>query len=276
MSLTPVTPLLQAARSENKAVGAFNVGNMEMLMGVIKAAETANTPVIIQVAEKRLNHSPLSLVGPMMVGAAGKAGVDIGVQLDHGFDAGIIHAAIDYGFTAVMFDGSALSLTENIIRTKEIVDFSRRQSVEVEAEIGTLGGSEGGPVHQIRYSDPEEARRLVEQTGCSSLAVAIGNAHGHYRGNPHLNFEVLEKIAAQVSVPLVLHGGSGLSEQDFRKAICLGIRKINIATAGFEALVRNAEDACRRPDNNYFKLSEAMVQGVYENTLKHINIFNNK
>lgn len=275
MPLSPVSLLLKAARSGKRAVGAFNIGNMEMLIGVIKAAETTSTPIIVQIAEKRLGHSPLSLVGPMLVSAAKSSKVDIGVQLDHGFDLEIIRQAIGYGFTAVMFDGSNLSLAENIERTKTVVDLAQKQGVEVEAEIGTLGGSEGGPERQICYSDPDEAVKLAEETGCAALAVAIGNAHGHYRGVPHLNFSVLEKIVAQVSIPLVLHGGSGLSEKDFRKAIDLGICKINIATAGFDALTRSAEDACARPGNDYFKLSEAMVQGVYENTLKHIAIFNN-
>lgn len=276
MALSPSIPLLEAAAKTGRAIGAFNVGNMEMLIGLVRAAEDMNTPVILQVAEKRLSHTPLHLVAPMMVEAARQSRVDIAVQLDHGFDMGIIRSVISYGFTAVMFDGSGLPLPENIARTKDVVALAAKAGVVVEAEIGMIGGSEGGAEHQIRHTCPSEAKALADGSGCASLAVAIGNAHGHYQGKPELNFAVLEEIAQLVPVPLVLHGGSGISAEYFRHAINLGIRKINIATASFDALADGAGACSVRNDCNYFKLSESMVEAVYESAVKHIKIFNNR
>lgn len=273
MSLCSSERLLQEAQKDKKAVAGFNVGNMEMIMGVVRAAEDKGAPIILQVAEKRLNHSPLHLLGPMMVQAARKSSVDIGVQLDHCFDTQILKQALELGFTSVMFDGSHLHIDDNISQTRAAVDLAAQYGASVEAEIGAIGGSEGGEIRGIRYSDPAEAVQMAEESGCAALAVAVGNAHGHYQGRPELNFEILKEIAARVSLPLVLHGGSGLAAADFQRAISLGVCKINIATATFDSLAGRAAQAAAEPGHNYFKLNEAMVQGAYENALAHINIF---
>lgn len=276
MPLCSTTALLARAAESNAAVGAFNVGSMEMTMGALRAAEELHTPIILQIAEKRLSHSPLHLIGPMLVEAAEKSAVDIAVQLDHGESTEAMEQSLQYGFTSVMFDGSSLPLRDNISRTREIVAWVHERGCEVEAEIGVLAGSEGGPEQTAVYTDPAEAEELAAASGCDALAIAIGNAHGHYRGKPKLAFDILEKIADRVAVPLVLHGGSGISPEDFRRAISLGVRKINIATANMDAEVMGAKrylaDATT-PD--YFGLNEAIVLSVKENVLRHINIFNN-
>ena len=270
--------LLEDARTDNRAVGAFSVANMEMVMGVVKAAETLNTPVVIQVAEARLRHSPLAYIGPMMVGAAKQAAVDVCVHLDHGMTMTTLKEAKELGFTSIMFDGSAFSLEENVAKTKEVVAFARMHDLTAEAELGVVGGKEGGSVeHRAKFTEPAEAEFFVNETGIDALAVAIGNAHGHYSGEPQLDFEVLRDISQRVGTPLVLHGGSGISPAEFRKCIDLGIRKINIGTANFDAFVDAAEkylELVPRPD--YFSLNERLVHAVYEETKKCIEIFNNK
>ncbi|MFT4106327.1 MAG: class II aldolase [Lacrimispora sp.] len=270
--------LLLQAEKENRAVGAFSVGNMEMVIGALKAAEEMNTPVIIQIAEVRLRHSPLACMAPMMVQAAREAKVPVAVHLDHGLSMEVLCKAIGFGFSSVMFDGSSLPFEENISETKKAVHVASKYKVTTEAELGVVGGSEDGSAnHKIKYTDPEQAKRFVLETGVDALAVAIGNAHGHYATEPKLNFEVLETIRNCVDVPLVLHGGSGISAQDFRKCIDHGVRKINIATASFTALTKSAENYLKTEEpHNYFALNEAMIDGVLQNVKNCIYIFNNK
>lgn len=269
--------LLLDARMNGRAVGAFNVGSMEMLMGVVTAAEEANTPIVLQIAEKRLHHSPLYLVGPMMVSAARTAKVDIAVQLDHGENMDTIHQAVELGFTSVMFDGSSLAVSENVKRTSELAAWLVNKRVNLEAEIGVLGGSEGGNERQAVYTAPDEAVLMAEKSRCNALAVAIGNAHGHYRGKPKLNFDVLQKICALTDIPLVLHGGSGISPEDFKKAIRMGVCKINIGTANFDATVIGAREYLKRHEKpDYFGMNEFIVDTVRKTTAEHIKIFNNR
>lgn len=276
--LCPMKDLLEQAKKENRAVGAFSVGNMEMVLGAIKAAEEMNTPIILQIAEVRLKHSPLGYMGPMMVQAAKEAKVNVAVHLDHGLTMETLQKALDLGFTSIMFDGSKYPFEENIQRTKEAVELARKYGATAEAELGVVGGSEDGSEdHKIKYTDPDEAKRFAEETGIDALAVAIGNAHGNYTSEPKLNFEVLQAIENNVDIPLVLHGGSGISAQDFRRGIDFGIRKINIATASFEALTQKAEEyLVTEGKHNYFTLNEQMIQGVYENVKNCILIFNNE
>lgn len=278
MPLVKMKTLLERADKENRAVGAFSVGNMEMVMGAVRAAEETNTPIILQIAEKRLLNSPLELMAPMMVSAAKNSKVDIAVHLDHGLTLDCIKKSLDFGFTSVMLDLSLLPLEENIEKTKEVVALAKKTGATVEAELGVVGGNEGDTEeHIITCTDPTTAKRFCEETGIDCLAVAIGNAHGNYPVLPSLRFDVLEEINNTVSVPLVLHGGTGITAQMFRKAISLGIRKINIATASFDCLAKYAKaysDSTDEPD--YFALSAQMSEGVFENVRKHIEIFNNR
>lgn len=276
MGLVKMKDLLNQASEQNRAVGAFSVGNLEMIKGAVKAAEEMNTPIILQIAEVRLPHSPLSLMGPMMVEAARNAKVEIAVHLDHGKTIGVLKQALDYGFTSVMMDGSTLPFEENINKTLEAARLAKEYGATVEAELGLVGGSEDGSTDEgIRCTNPEDAKLFCEKTGVDALAVAIGNAHGNYPVAPRLAFDVLKAIDEKTDVPLVLHGGTGITPEDFRKAVGLGIRKINIATASFDSLTREAEKYLKSEGrHDYFGLNEAMVQGVYENVKQHIKIFN--
>lgn len=278
MALVMMGELLRRAQAENRAVGAFSVGNLEMVMGAVRAAEETATPIILQIAEVRLSASPLELMGPMMLAAAENADVDIAVHLDHGLHIETVEQALDIGFTSVMFDGSLLPFAENAETVRHLVHSAREYGACVEAELGVVGGNEGnGSAHTISCTDPERAKEFCERTGADALAVAIGNAHGHYKALPTLRFDILKEIHEKTDTPLVLHGGTGITPEQFRKAISLGVRKINIATASFDCLARAAKTYCSAAENpSYFDLSAAMEEGVYENVKRHIEIFNNR
>lgn len=276
MALVKMKDLLRRAEEKNIGCGAFSVGNMEMVRGAIRAAEELDTPIIIQIAEVRLKNSPLHLMGPMMVQAAKEAKVDVAVHLDHGLTFETVDKALELGFTSVMLDASTLPFEENIVRVKAVVEKARKYGATVEAELGLVGGSEDGSCDQgIRCTDPDDAVVYARETGIDALAVAIGNAHGNYPVAPTLAFDVLEKIHEKVDIPLVLHGGSGITDKDFQRAISLGIRKVNIATASFNSLTAHVEKYMESTDkHNFFDLNEAMVQGTYENVKRHILVFN--
>ena len=276
MALVKMKDLLRRAEEKNIGCGAFSVGNMEMVRGAIRAAEELDTPIILQIAEVRLKNSPLHLMGPMMVQAAKEAKVDVAVHLDHGLTFETVDKALELGFTSVMLDASTLPFEENIARVKAVVEKARKYGATVEAELGLVGGSEDGSCdHGIRCTDPDDAVVYARETGIDALAVAIGNAHGTYPVAPTLAFDVLEKIHEKVDIPLVLHGGSGITDKDFQRAISLGIRKVNIATASFNSLTAHVEKYMESTDkHNFFDLNEAMVQGTYENVKRHILVFN--
>lgn len=276
MALVKMKDLLRRAEEKNIGCGAFSVGNMEMVRGAIRAAEELDTPIILQIAEVRLKNSLLHLMGPMMVQAAKEAKVDVAVHLDHGLTFETVDKALELGFTSVMLDASTLPFEENIARVKAVVEKARKYGATVEAELGLVGGSEDGSCdHGIRCTDPDDAVVYARETGIDALAVAIGNAHGNYPVAPTLAFDVLEKIHEKVDIPLVLHGGSGITDKDFQRAISLGIRKVNIATASFNSLTAHVEKYMESTDkHNFFDLNEAMVQGTYENVKKHILVFN--
>ena len=276
MALVKMKDLLRRAEEKNIGCGAFSVGNMEMVRGAIRAAEELDTPIILQIAEVRLKNSPLHLMGPMMVQAAKEAKGDVAVHLDHGLTFETVDKALELGFTSVMLDASTLPFEENIARVKAVVEKARKYGATVEAELGLVGGSEDGSCdHGIRCTDPDDAVVYAREPGIDALAVAIGNANGNYPVAPTLAFDVLEKIHEKVDIPLVLHGGSGITDKDFQKAISLGIRKVNIATASFNSLTALVEKYMESTDkHNFFDLNEAMVQGTYENVKKHILVFN--
>lgn len=276
MALVKMKDLLKRAEEKNIGCGAFSVGNMEMVKGAIRAAEELETPIILQIAEVRLKNSPLHLMGPMMVQAAKEAKVDVAVHLDHGLTFETVDKALDLGFTSVMLDASTLPFEENIAKVKTVVEKAQKYGATVEAELGLVGGSEDGSCdHGIRCTDPDDAVVYARETGIDALAVAIGNAHGNYPVAPTLAFDVLEKIHEKVDIPLVLHGGSGITDNDFQRAISLGIRKVNIATASFNSLTAHVEKYMASTDkHNFFDLNEAMVQGTYENVKRHILVFN--
>ncbi|MBE6803531.1 MAG: class II aldolase [Ruminococcaceae bacterium] len=275
MALVPMKKLLENAEKNNIAVGAFSVGNMEMVMGAVWAAEELNTPIILQIAECRLKNSPLELMGPMMISAAKNSKVDIAVHLDHGLRIETVQKALEMGFTSVMFDGSTLSLEENIKAVKTVREMADKYGATVEAELGVVGGNEGeGKAHEILCTNPDDAKLFCDETGVDALAVAIGNAHGNYPELPNLRFDVLDDINKMVDTPLVLHGGTGITDEMFQQAIMLGVRKVNIATASFDNLAKYALEYCKPIERaNYFELSRQEALGVYENVKRHIKVF---
>ena len=267
--------LLSDAQKGNYAVGSFSVANMEMVLGVLKAAQELKAPVILQIAEVRLKQSPLEVIGPLMVAAAKAAKTPVAVHFDHGKTIEKISQALELGFTSVMFDGSHLPLEENIAVTNEVINIASKYGAAVEAEIGCVGGSEDGSEDiAINCTNPDDAVRFARETGVDALAIAIGNAHGNYKSTPKLRFDILEKCAKAVEPPLVLHGGTGISPDDFVRCSKTGIKKINIATATFDSVEKTVH-GCYNENSikGYYDLQAAEVEGAYRNAKRHILIF---
>ena len=235
--LVTLTEILELAEAKKNAVGSFNTPNLESIMAVIDAAEELNVPVIIMHAEVHESMMPIDVIGPIMVERAKAAKVPVCVHLDHGENLSYLVKALNLGFTSVMFDGSSLSYEENVANTRLAVKFAHAKGASVEAEIGVLGKRELGPGHdkienqpEEIYTDPELAARFVKETGIDALACSFGTAHGIYLKKPKLDMTVLERVKQRVDIPLVMHGGSGVSEEDYRKVIARGVRKINYYT----------------------------------------------
>lgn len=275
MPLVKMSDLLREAKKGGYAVGSFSVANMEMVLGVLRAVKETKSPAIIQIAEVRLNHSPLGLIGPLMVAAAKNSSVPVAVHFDHGKTEEKIRQALEIGFTSVMFDGSHLPFEENAAQTAKIKKLADSFGADCEGEIGCVGGSEDGSEDiAINCTSPAQAAEFHRLTGVDALAVAIGNAHGNYKQTPKLRFDILEQTAEKVDAPLVLHGGTGILPDDFRKCISLGIHKINIATATFDSVERSARNAYANGTiKGYYDLQTAEVEGAYKNALEHIAIF---
>jgi len=240
VALVSVSKLLFQADRGGYAVGAFNANNMEIVQAIIRAAELERSPVIMQASQGAINYAGLEFISGMVKIAAESSSVPVALHLDHGTDFEQVVKCIRSGFSSVMYDGSKLPLEENIAMTKKVLDIARPIEVSVEAELGKIGGTEDD-IHvsekEALYTDPEEARYFVEQTGVESLAIAIGTAHGQYKGEPRLDFERLAQIKSLVKIPIVLHGSSGVPDESLRKAIKLGVCKVNIDTNIREALV---------------------------------------
>jgi fructose-bisphosphate aldolase class II len=225
--------LLNQARAEKYALGAFNVMNLIYLNPILEAAEIERAPVILQINPIHYKHSEIMAFIPYLREMALRATVPVALNLDHGRDFGEITAAVRYGFPSVMFDGSRLTYAENLAQTRRIVEICHPLEITVEAELGKLN-DEGVEIttetRAVLFTDPDAAGEFVSQTGVDALAVSIGNAHGFYKGTPKLDFARLAAIREQADLPLVLHGGSGIPDADIRRAISMGIAKINIYT----------------------------------------------
>ena len=232
MSLVTTTELLKNAQDGHYAIGAFNVENMEMVMAVIQAAEELNSPVILQTTPSTVKYAGLDYYLANAKVAAERASIPVAMHLDHGSSFELAMQALRTGYTSIMIDGSHESFEDNIALSKAVVDASRPSCIPVEAELGKVGGKEddldGG--EGSAYTDPMEAKIFVERTGVSSLAIAIGTAHGLYKGEPKLDLDRLSEIREVVSVPLVLHGGSGIPDETIIESIKRGICKVNYAT----------------------------------------------
>lgn len=247
MAIVTLAEILKDAKKKKYGVGMFNTVNLEMARAIIGAAEEEKAPVIIALAEVHMPYGDLDMLAPIMTKFAKEAKVPVAVHFDHGMSFNYMLKAMQLGFTSIMYDGSTLSYDENIDKTKEIVKIAHALGISVEAELGHVGGAEGGEDdgHEAYYTKVEEANEFVERTGIDALAVAIGTAHGEYRSKPKLDIGRLNDIHHSVDVPLVLHGGSGLSDNDFRNCIQKGISKVNIftdmSTAAVKAIANRSE-----------------------------------
>lgn len=222
--------MIKTAQQNGYAVPAFNAENMEMIQGILEAAEESKSPVIIQTTMPTVKYITEDLMFAMVNCAASKKSVPVALHLDHCTEFDLVMRALRAGYTSVMIDGSKKSLEENISLTKSVVSAAKPMGVTIEAELGTIGGKEDSISAEIQYTDPYEAYRFVSETDVDILAVAIGTAHGFYKGEPKLNFDILSQIRQKVDTPLVLHGGSGVPDEKVKKAIALGMSKVNFAT----------------------------------------------
>ena len=229
--LVNVNEVLKKAQKGKYAVGLFNTTDTDMLQAVIEAAEESNSPVILGTAEVLLPYGELKLIAPSVIAAAKRAKVPVVVHYDHGLTFDRCIEALKLGFSSIMFDGSAKPYEQNIAETREMVKIAHAFGATVEGEIGHVGeAAKEDNLLTDMYTTPEEAKAYLEATGVDALAVAIGSAHGVYKKKPMLNIERLKEISGAVKVPLVLHGGSGLSDDDFKNTIRNGISKVNIFT----------------------------------------------
>lgn len=275
MSLVTLDHALSKIGKECYGIGAFNVANMEMVMGAIKAAEELKSPIILQVAEGRLRYSPLHLIAPVMIAAAKAATIPVVVHLDHGSSMEVISQALELGFSSVMFDGSAYPLEKNIEMTNTVKKMAQNYGASVEAEIGKVGGSEGDYKSvEVLITSVADAKTFYDNTQVDALAIAIGTAHGLYKEQPKLQFERLEEIAKTIDCPLVLHGGSGLTPDDFKNCIQHRIKKVNIATASFENIAQKVNQRSKESTKiTFFQYLDTVLEATYENVKNHILIF---
>jgi len=249
MSLVPISTLLKKAEEGGYAVGAFNCNNMEIVQAIIAAAEAEKSPVIMQASQGAIKYAGIDYITAMASIAAENAAVPVALHLDHGTSFEQVMMCIRKGFSSVMIDGSKLAFDENVELTNRVIAVARAVGVSVEAELGKIGGTEDD-IHvderDALFTKPEEAKEFVERTGVDALAVAIGTAHGQYKGIPELDFPRLEKIRSLVNVPIVLHGSSGVPDDAIEKAIKIGIRKVNIDTNIREAFVQACRDVLNK------------------------------
>lgn len=245
--------LLRDAQKNGYAVGAFNVNNMEIVQAIVEAAEETNSPVILQASQGGIKYAGVEYIAALGKVAGEKAKVPVALHLDHGTDFEQIVRCIRYGFTSVMIDGSKYPIEKNIEATKKVVEMARAVGISVEAELGKIGGTEDNITvtdREATFTDPDEAVKFVEATDVDSLAIAVGTAHGVYKGEPKLDYDRIEVIHNRVSVPLVLHGSSGVPDESVKKAISLGISKVNIDTNIRESFANAVKEFLKEnPDN---------------------------
>lgn len=277
MSLEEV---LKPAVRERWAVGAFNIASHDMAEGVVQAAEAAGLPVIVNVAEVHFPVLEMEEFIHYLRGRMSRSPVPLVLHLDHGHSFSGIMQAIHYGFSSVMLDASKLSYADNAAQTREIVRIAHAAGVSVEAELGHVGGLEGDrraaqAVDETAFTDPEEAERFVAETGVDALAVAVGTVHGIYQGEPQLDFRRIAALRERLTVPLVLHGGTGLSAGDFRQAVAAGINKINYYTGLYgpavQAVQRALEAEVGYPE--LCTLSQAARAAVKHAVAEQIEVF---
>lgn len=268
--LVNLNEILKNAQKNKYAVGLFNTTDSDMLQAVIDAAEEANSPVIIGTAEVLLPYGELDLIAPSMIAAAKRARVPVAVHYDHGLTFDRCMQALKLGFSSVMFDGSAGDYETNIADTRQIVKIAHAFGATVEGEIGHVGQTESCDNDATdMYTTPDEAVAFLEDTGVDALAIAIGTAHGVYKSKPKLDIERLKEIRRKTDTPLVLHGGSGLSDDDFKNAIAGGIAKINI----FTDLCVAGKDAVKASTCDYLDMRNEKVSAMKQAVMRKMTLF---
>ncbi len=277
--LIPFREITRDALRRRYAVGAFNCLSVENVMGAVAAAEELHSPIILQLAEVQFPEAPMELMAPVFLRAARDAKVPVAVHLDHGRSIETCIRAVREGFTSVMFDGAELPFEENAEQTRLVVRLAHAAGVDVEAELGRVGdtgfGGEGTAAAAADvFTDVEESARFIARTGTDALAIAIGNLHGRYTATPRLNIARLREIHARNAVPLVLHGGSGTSEEDFKACIRNGICKINVATAiQIAAAEAVAEYLARGGSSGYIGIKRRIIEASQRAVAEHIRLF---
>lgn len=278
--LVNMNEVLRPAKQGKYAVGLFNAVNLELARGIIAAAEATRSPVIMGTAEILLPYGPLDEVSYYLIPMAKKASVPVVVHLDHGLTYDTCIKALKLGFSSIMYDCSTDSYEENVRKVKEMADIAHSYGATIEGELGHVGDNEGsaeGSDHladpSAFFTDPKLAKDFVDKTGVDALAIAVGNAHGAYKLPPKLDFERIRTIAKTVDVPLVLHGGSGLSDNDFKQAIHDGISKVNIFTDINVAAVEAEFKKFSTMDKGIIDLIPAAVEAVKQATTAKMELF---
>ncbi len=271
--LVNLTEILKIAEQKKIAIGSFNTPNMTALQAVIAAAEELDQPVIVMHAQvhEEMGLCKMDEIAPVMRLFAEKAKVPVCVHLDHGTDLEYVKRGLALGFTSVMYDGSNLPTDENVENTKQAVAMAKETGASVEAEIGSMGAREGGGAEGASiYTDPKAAVKFVADTGIDALACAFGTAHGFYATAPKLDFERLSEIESLINVPIVMHGGSGVSEADYREVIKRGVRKVNyytyMAKAGAAAVVG-------KDYNQFHDILTDAKEAMKQNVMAAIRVF---
>lgn len=278
--LVNMNEVLQPAKRGKYAVGLFNAVNLELARGIIGAAEQTGSPVIMGTAEVLFPYGPLEEVSYYLLPMAKKAKVPVVVHLDHGLNKETCLKALELGFTSIMYDCSTDSYEDNVKKVKEMADIAHSYGATIEGELGHVGDNEGSAEGNSNlkdpsafFTDPKMAKDYVEKTGVDALAIAVGNAHGAYKLPPKLDFERIRTIAKTVDVPLVLHGGSGLTDNDFRKAILAGISKVNIFTDINIAAVKAEFSRFTDMNKGIIDLIPAAVEAVRQESIKKMELF---
>lgn len=275
--LVTLKEILELAEKNSYAIGAFNTPNLENLTAVLDCAQELQVPVIIAHAQVHEAIMPLEVIGPIMVLMAKAATVPVCVHLDHGEDLSYLQRALELGFTSIMYDGSLLSFQENVKNTKLAVEMANKTGASVEAEIGVMQAKESDETSEnssAMFTDPEMAGRFVNETKIDALAASFGTVHGIYREEPKLDFDRIQKIKETTGLPIVMHGGSGVSEPDYKKAIKMGVRKINYYSYMSREGVYAVKKCLEQGEVTYYHvLAKAATEAMKEDVKKAMKVF---
>ncbi|CAM2795765.1 fructose-1,6-bisphosphate aldolase, class II [Dolosigranulum pigrum] len=278
MGLVNMTDMLNKALEGGYAVGQFNINNLEWTQAILDAVEEANSPAILGVSEGAAKYmGGFKAVVGMVKGQLEERNISqpVAIHLDHGSSLESCRAAIDAGFTSVMIDNSKFPIEENIANTREVVEYAHSKGASVEAEIGSVGGTEDGVTGGVIYADPEECKRIVEEAKIDALAAALGSVHGDYDGEPKLGFDEMKEISELTGAPLVLHGGSGIPEHQIKKAIEYGHSKINVNTELQQVWAKKTREVIANNPDQYDprKIIGPGKEDITKATIKNMEIF---